>query len=363
MSIRTKIIGAIVATALVTPPAFAVEGTDGMFYTSASEGLYASVRARFNTGESTTANSSVAEKAGTRFGVQGTGEMSHGLEGIFRFEVRMPDVSTNDYGVGNSYVGLRGGFGEIRMGKWDLPEYDFVTARTDLTNNGSRATGVMDFSNEQVFQYKTPDFNGLQVGTSFRFPGGDDVAGNAGVTLTVGAMPSEIEHPTNDLESWTLAANYAFGGFNVGGSYGNRTDGIHALTGGTEGTAGDVTVQGFEDYTTWGVSAGYGQDNWFVGTFYKADNMSDKGVDPAGVKHDDQAAFSIAGQVDVGKTRVIVAHDNLQNSAGGDDTATTFEIEYRLNSQAKTWVGYGSYDYDSDATMDDDFYIGLRHDF
>ena len=371
MSIRTKIIGAIVATALVTPPAFAVEGTDGMYYTSASEGFYASIRARFNTGDQSNPdeNASVVSDAGSRFGIQGTGEMSHGLEGFYRYELSVPDVGgagADGLETAISFVGVRGGFGELRLGKWDIVEHDWVTARTDYTNNGNRP-GTFNLSNDQSIQYKSPDFNGLQVGATFRFPGGNDVSGNPGVTLTVGASPSEIIHPSNDLDSWSVAANYAFGGFNVGGAYSSRTDGVHALTGGTQGSTGPVTVAGFEDLTTWGVSAGYGQDNWQVGTFYKTDNMSDKGIDPGGVKHDDRSYFSIAGQVDIGKTRVIVTHDNRENSNSTDDSATTFEVEYRLNSQAKAWIGYTSSDYDTKnndgSTVDDDFYIGLRHDF
>ena len=368
MSIRTKIIGAIVATTLACPPAFAVEGTDGMYYTSAAEGFYASIRARFNTGDKDGQNSSVVRDAGSRFGLQGTGEMSHGLEAFYRYELSVPDVGgsgADGLETAISFVGLRGGFGEIRLGKWDLVEHDWVTARTDYTNNGNRP-GTYNLANDQTIQYKSPDFNGLQVGAGFRFPGGDEGAGSDIGDVNVPNGASDIAHPTNDLDSWYVAANYAFSGFQVGASYANQADGVHVLDGPGSmhsPTTPQANLTGFEDYTTWGVSGSYGQENWQVGTFYKKDNMSEKGTDPAMLKHDDQTYFSVAGQVDVGKTRVIVTHDTAENSAGQVDNATTFEVEYRLNSQAKVWVGYTGSDYDSSPATEDDVYFGLRHDF
>ena len=375
MSIRTKIIGAIVATALVAPPTFAVEGTDGMYYTSAAEGFYASIRARFNTGDSKDGLSSVVDDAGSRFGLQGTGEMSHGLEGFYRYELRVPDTGDN-VRTGISFVGLRGGFGEIRLGNWDLVEHDWVTARTDYTNNGNRP-GTWNLDTDQNIQYKSPNFNGLQVGAAFRFSGGTEASGETGLVhfydnATGEDLGGSIVHPKSDLDSWTIAGNYAFSGFNLGGAYSTLVDGVHMVSGGAlvaEGAAmnagevANVNVDGFDDLNLWGISGSYGQDNWQVGAFYKKDNMSDKGSTPDGVTHDDQSYFSVAGQVDVGKTRAIVTHDTRDNSAGHTDTATTFEVEYRLNSQAKVWVGYTASDYDTDTDAEDDVYFGLRHDF
>ena len=45
------------------------------------------------------------------------------------------------------------------------------------------------------------------------------------------------------------------------------------------------------------------------------------------------------------------------------DAATTFEVEYRLNSKAKVWVGFTASDFDTSPDTEDDVYFGLRHDF
>ena len=372
MSIRTKIIGAIVATALVAPPAFAVEGTDGMYYTSASEGFYASIRARFNTGDSKDENSEIVGDAGSRFGLQGTGEMSHGLEGFYRYELRVPDSGDN-VRTGISFVGLRGGFGELRLGNWDLVEHDWVTARTDYTNNGNRP-GTWNLPTDRTVQYKSPDFNGLQVGASFRFDGGSDVVADVAASNPHTLDPNSVDfgasidnvQPNSDLDAWSIAGNYSFSGFSLGGAYSTDVDGIPQLSGGAPNANAtaleNVMLGGFEDYNTWGISGAYGQDNWQVGTFYKKDNFSDAGsLGP--VTFDDQTYFSVAGQVDVGKTRVIVTHDTRDNAIGLTDASTTFEVEYRLNSKAKVWLGFTASDHDSSPNTEDDVYFGLRHDF
>ena len=385
MSLKHKTIVAIVATALTCPSALAVEGSDGMFYTSASEGLYASIRARFNTGDAEGANSAIVDDAGSRIGVQGMGEMSHGLEAFYRYELRVPDAGDN-VRTGKSFVGLRGDFGEIRLGNHDLVDYDFVSAKTDVTNNGARPTGH-GIPASQALHYKSPDFNGLQVGAAFQLDGGGDSktedrcftnAENAEngtgthiavptMTVTVAtasdkvgtvksldcpqgnAFLGEATVPVNndpDLDAWMIAANYAFQGFTVGGSYGVQPD-EYDLGGGRT-----------EDWKAWGVSASYGQDNWSVATFYSVRNAGDEAEG-----NDDETDFSLAGTVNVGKSKVIVSHDTRELPTGQDQSASTFEIEYHLNSKAKVWVGYTALDKDDDADAKDDFYLGLRHDF
>ena len=117
MNLKNKTLALVVASALVMPSALAVEGSDGMHYTSAGEGFYASIRLRFNSGGSDGDNASIGDQS-SRLGVQGTSEMSHGLEGFYRYETAF-DVNNGSQGFGNTrlaYVGLRGGFGSVRVG-------------------------------------------------------------------------------------------------------------------------------------------------------------------------------------------------------------------------------------------------------
>ena len=177
MSIRTKIIGAIVATALVAPPAFAVEGSDGMHYTSASEGFYASIRARFNSGPND-GDSAQIQNSSSRLGVQGTSEMSHGLEGFYRYETSLSTENGSAFGNTRlAYVGLRGGFGSFNIGSDWTNEYNWVYGSTDIANvNSGNFAYNHDYpgrASRSVY-YKSPDFNGLQVGFRAEMDGGND---------------------------------------------------------------------------------------------------------------------------------------------------------------------------------------------
>ena len=406
MSLKNKIIGAIVASALAASPAFAVEGSDGMHYTSASEGFYASIRLRFNSGETDKENASIANQS-SRLGVQGTGEMSHGLEGFYRYESAFSTEPATDDGTKSGfstrlgYVGIRGGFGSFRVGSDWSDSYNWVTGSTDIANVNS---GNFNYNDDyagrssNAIHYRTPDFNGLQVAARFEFDGGNDTADvsvlvdapgsaegscaadvdqllqdaqddPASVVTVIGAtgggdIVAGIDIPQNcaletqtrdtndsELDAWELSAKYAFSGFTVAGTFLNRPD---------YGMATDAMgmAAGLEDKTAWAVGASYGQDNWGVSTWYGENNASDFAADA-----DDETVFSIAGNVSVGKSGVYVVHESKENASSQDDTSTAFGVEYRLNSKSKTWIEYAARDYDSAPANDDFVTIGLRHDF
>ena len=136
-------------------------------------------------------------------------------------------------------------------------------------------------------------------------------------------------------------------------------------------------MQSFQDLTAWALRGSYSQDNWSVSTWYGENNISDFGYhvadftdDPDDVdfKKQDETVFSIAGDVNVGPSRVYVIHETQENLRGQDDAFTTFGVEYNFNSKAKTWIEYNAQDAESDKTSGDpakeDFVsIGLRHDF
>ena len=395
MSLKNKIIGAIVASALAASPAFAVEGSDGMHYTSASEGFYASIRLRFNSGTTDAANA-VIENSSSRLGVQGTGEMSHGLEGFYRYETAF-DTVDGSQGFTNTrlaHVGIRGGFGSFRVGSDWADEYNWVVGSTDIANVNSGRFAYNDFyagrAKQSIF-YKSPDFNGLQVAARFQFDGGSDgSSGKASVFpdasdtanlttdeivlgLTHDEYASRVSEAIGDpgLDAWALSAKYAFSGFTVAGTYTVNPDYAYNVTA-ASGDVNDV-LGSVEDATAWAVGASYGQDNWGVATWYGETNASDFG---AVVDANDETVFSIAGNVSIGKSGVYVVHESLESLTGADNTSTAFGVEYRLNSKSKVWIEYAAQDFDSDQfkfdganlipnddRADDFVTIGLRHDF
>ena len=373
MNLKNKTLALVVASALVMPSALAVEGSDGMHYTSAGEGFYASVRVRFNSGSKDGANAGI-ENSSSRLGIQGTSEMSHGLEGFYRYETAFgvndgdgdqdgDDDGTSDDGSNNfvtrlAYVGLRGGFGSIRVGSDWADEYNFVVGSTDIANVGS---GWFAYNDDYAgradgsIHYKSPDFNGLQVAARFELDGGNDSVADG----VQGAEDSE-------LDAWALSAKYDFSGFTVAGMYLTRPDYINAYT----DMAG--TDQSMEDKTAWALRGSYAQDNWSVSSWYGENNTSDFGYHRevptapdamTDFKKQDETVFSIAGNVNVGPTGVYVVHETKENLRGLDDALTSFGVEYKFNSKAKTWIEYASQDFETDESAEDYVTIGLRHDF
>ena len=382
MNLKNKTLALVVASALVMPSALAVEGSDGMHYTSAGEGFYASIRVRLNTGNKDGANAGL-ENSSSRLGVQGTSEMSHGLEGFYRYETAF-DVNDGADGFGNTrlaYVGLRGGFGSIRVGSDWTDEYNFVYGNTDIANHSGNIGYDDDFAarSSRSIYYKSPDFNGLQVGARFEVDGGNDNVADG----VQGAEDSE-------LDAWALSAKYAFSGFTVAGTYLTRSDYINAYTNATG------TEQSMEDKTAWALGGTYGQDNWGVSAWYGENNTSDFGYhveNPAidavaevtdaygrvttpsspaypqvadadkDFKKQDETVFAISGNVNVGPTGIYVVHETKETLKGLDDAYTIFGVEYKFNSKAKTWIEYVGQDAESSPDAEDFVSIGLRHDF
>ena len=397
MNLKNKTLALVVASALVMPSALAVEGSDGMHYTSAGEGFYASIRVRFNSGNVDGANVGL-ENSSSRLGVQGTSEMSHGLEGFYRYETAF-DVNDGETGFGNTrlaYVGLRGGFGSIRVGSDWADEYNFVVGSTDIANLSGNFAYNDDYagrSSRSIF-YKSPDFNGLQVATRFELDGGndslevpivegtrtdgsacpsfsdldfddpahinvvgitEDMKGVAGIALPAGCNfnTETVDSNDADLDAWALSAKYEFSGFTVAGTYLTRPDfGVDA--------GGDL-----QDKTAWALRGSYGQDNWNVATWYGENNSSDfGGTTPLGVINlEDETVFSISGNVNVGPTGIYVVHETKENLLGLDDAYTILGVEYNFNSKAKTWIEYVGQDAETSPASDDYVAIGLRHDF
>ena len=387
MNLKKKALALAIASAVAAPNAFAVQGSDGMHYTSAAEGLYASIRAQFHSGNTDKDKSSIGN-SGSRFGIQGTGEMSHGLEGFYRYEAAVGIGNGTDVTTRMGHVGLRGGFGSAAFGTMWSNEYNWVYGATDLPNagGGNFATyggGVSDSSQIAGFrgrtstsmQYTSPNFNGLQVGLRFDVNGGTDEGApeapmmRSDATFNVQTAGADTADDTsddtyvsgvpgqeNDLDQWALSAKYDFGGFTVAGTYTHAPDWM--VVSEYDATMKTGSMDTTEDLTAWAVRGGYGQDNWGVNVWYGQNSISDFGA-----ALDDSTAFSISGNVSVGKTGIVVMHESLEYGNGIEDTYSVIDVQYQLNSKAKVWIGYVARDLDSDPATEDYFNLGVRHDF
>jgi predicted porin len=136
--------------------------------------------------------------SGSRVGLQGSEDLGGGLRGIFNFEHRLsPDTGTQTNAaiagggtnlVGSfwqqSYVGLAGGFGEIRLGR------DYTTLfRAGLPGDTTGYSFYDNFSNigfttrsSNLAQYITPRIAGMRLWTQYapgeQYAGAESAANN-----------------------------------------------------------------------------------------------------------------------------------------------------------------------------------------
>ena len=370
-----------IAVALSAPSALAAQDTSGMRYTSASEGFYASIRIRYESKDGGIADGkSRLQDAFSRVGVRGSNDLGGGLEGFYQYEW---EVNTNSTDRGQArdrtrvgVVGLRGAFGEFRVGTFWVRSNDFVTGHTDVANVNSAAFTNTGYRDANRVEYTTPNLNGFQGAVRLAVDGGSGSG-------------------AKNVDEWNVSAKYDIKGFTVGALYQNTPDGLAAtdavitnlgtdnvVGGGGAGTDTTVAAKKKDDQSAWAVGLRYGQDNWYAAGWYgvtdsrnvlaEVDNGS--GNDVAGAFTDeDQTIVSLASGVSLDKVSLYGVWEkrdgNARGQDGQEDTQATLGAQYNLGANSRVWLEYTMRDNDSDkakdkgARADDSFNVGLRHDF
>ena len=405
---KKKILAIAIAGAMATPSAFAAVDTSGMQYTSASEGFYASVRARWDSGTGTKNGDSGIYNSSNRIGVRGSSDLGGGLEGFYTSELSVPLNNGDNVSVRVGEVGLRGGFGELRVGSFWSNDYNWTFGSTDVANwaSGNFAYSGSDGRQGRVssaLQYTTPDLNGFQG------------------ALRLNANGEGNDNNANDLNAWNVSAKYDVQGFTVGGSYNSIVDGHNTVaavdaqgvvtavcvsanpdirgtadrtpisehstkpcpTGSSrfllsnpaiaplialipEGANSEIAAVAsvFEDVNSWTARLGYAQDNWYVNGWYgKTDN---------GVPAEERDLFSVAGGVSLDKVSLYAMYETDDPESGDEDSFGVIGVQYNFSSQMRIWAEYGLNDgvtndrpgdTGTSRAREDSINIGLRHDF
>jgi predicted porin len=197
----------------------------------------------------------------SRFGLRGTESLGGGLNAIFQIENGSIRPTTGDGGnlAGrDSFVGLSGGWGTFKMGRYLAP-YDDIhgifgndnTASTSILSTasvwaqgfaGQPTTGGFDDRLQQSIRYETPSYSGFQFKGQFSTTGGTNSQTNAnfpssntnaqsyGLFYRNGpaVIGTAYEYHHNQrgtsqlpLSDWafSVAAKWQFSGFNIAGVY------------------------------------------------------------------------------------------------------------------------------------------------
>jgi predicted porin len=283
----------------------------------------------------------------TRFWLTGTEDLGGGLKALFYIENRLnADVSTpaataNGLGNGDTYVGLRGNWGQVTLGKhsWMNPQglvTEFVSASgnlvampTSMTTANSlmnQAGGYLDITRRvNSVTYRSPVFNGFNgvLGVSAASAGNEGVIngssnyndgreyylqggynnGPLSVSLAYRDFTAEGRPATGiDEQQLRFSGSYKFGSFkagvlldraareDVGGGKSSRTGWaipVSYIVGNSTilasfGKAGDLSVGSNNMRTVTGAVANTGNDTgakmWTLGYDYALSKRTNVGV-------------------------------------------------------------------------------------
>ena len=338
----------------------------------------------------------------SRIGFRGTEDLGGGLKANFVMEmgVRIDEGCVNGNGVGGSctsgnsgggaagtnalfgraaWVGLSGGFGEVRLGRQVLGSFGVhanglaAGAASGLYEAGANIVqGGVRFSN--AIQYRSPDFGGISGTISLAAPEGktESAANNISLTGVVTPGTSTSTSPKTGID---LSVAYANGPIYVGFGY-NRTGAASASNNNQAGPVPASVVIGADTKVTdYAISASY---NFGVAQpFFSYVNRKNdatgftttNGVVVSGVSaitgtgtalngnNTKSRQYTLGVKVPVGPATLIAAYGNLKDTGGstltnggaivsantveGKTTAFQVGAQYPLSKRTTLQANYG----------------------
>ncbi|MGE0315596.1 MAG: porin [Lautropia sp.] len=294
----------------------------------------------------------------SRLGFKGSEDLGGGLKGIFQMEHRFrPDTGAQTSGTsfwqGQSWVGLGGGFGEIKLGRMYTPVFQALLPG-DMTgyswyNNQVGLGGTrVRFGNE--IEYKSPSLGGFTIYGAYSASGGLAQAANAGTGSP--AVSDTSQEPAGTSSDATkigdaigVAGVGAFGPVKFGIGYHSIKDGFVGAT----GTRKEL-----------GASVGGKIGPVGIGLTYAT-------VDPSG-NNDKTKAFGATASMGFGAGTVYVSFTKT-NPDGDNNNSTGLGLTYSHGLSKRTFA-YASLDMNTveqGAGQDDlkprAIALGVRHFF
>lgn len=146
----------------------------------------------------------------SRYGFKGSEDIGGGLHVNFQLEQGFSGVSgaaANGTAAFNrqAWIGLSGGFGELRFGLQNTPQYIFLNPELDPVAVMSMGSPMLNFNSltirvSNAIAYFTPNFRGLTA-------------------QFMVAMRDSTTKPTNGIQFYNAAARYESGPFRIAAGY------------------------------------------------------------------------------------------------------------------------------------------------
>lgn len=284
--------------------------------------------AHYSNGITTVNNISQGGLSNSRIGVKGSEDLGGGLSAIFQAESGFCGnggyggaLSSGGYCSGGlfmgrqSWVGLKGGFGQFTMGRQytysddDLFDFDPFTDNT-LGGNGNLIEGgpsAIPVRVSQMVEYDTPNFSGFDVGAQYIF--GDGI----GLTTTTNGQTS-----SQTTGGYALRGRYQTGGLKLSALYYRQND----QSG--KATIKDTQIAGAYDFGVARVYGIYGQ------------NKPDSSVVSA--KLPEKKWYMLGVSVPVGPGSILAAYTHAKNDTQTDANANQYALGYLYSLSKRTTI-------------------------
>lgn len=269
-----------------------------------------------------TKDKQVLDAAGSRLGFRGQEDLGNGLSAVFTFEHRFdPDTGKENvagtFWQGQSWVGLRSGFGQLTLGRHYNAAYSEI--QSVIEPFGSDTVAALRNSS------MTPGgIAVLRVPNSVRY---ELAQGGLKVAATVAEKSGGTDRP------WSVGGSYSAGPLFVGAGYEDQSDdNDRILSVGARYTVGPATLRaGFSD----------------------ARNTNDEKV----------RGYVIGANVTAGPGQVLVGYGASKNRTTSTNLSKKFGIGYRYPLSKRTFL-YTDFARDSvPASNKTGYDLGLQHNF
>lgn len=258
--LATAIAGALAASGAQAATVYNEDGT--------KLDLYGNIQiAYYNTNDAEGESQDELTDNGSTVGFSGEHVISEGLAGYFKaeFEHDADEAKTAD-GLGSgdqAYMGLKGNFGDVRLGSWDPLIDDWIqdpitnNEAFDVTDSSSRIVGIESREGDKL-QYLSPSLSGFQFGVGTQYEGDaeyDD--GSVNATTADGGDVDVFDAESSDA-SFFAGVKYTAGAFSIAAVYDDlgNNDGEFS---GVDGDGNDIGGD-FDAGDQYGITGQYTMD-------------------------------------------------------------------------------------------------------
>ncbi len=318
--------------------------------------LYGTIEASIENGKSLSYSGGAAKSTtriddtGSLIGFKGSENLGNGLKAIWQVEQALSIDGTNVNGnntwaTRDSFVGLTGNFGTVRLGKLssylnsDMEKYDAWIYGAGVNGATVTSANTLDTRYNNSIRYDSPSLNGFKVAAQYGF---DETR-------------TTVKGNRSNKAVWSLGAGYENAGYYADIGYVSFQD--------TDASAS-------KDGNYWRLEGGYNANNLLVALAYGQSKLYSGAADATKAK---EAALTVGYTMGALTPKFTYAHvwDTKVNGTKADDGINQYVIgvDYALSKRTTAYTSFGYVKHDNiivagtDERKERTLAVGVQHKF